>query len=964
MDRQKITQERCLVTILAVDTVNSTRLIEGLDPDDAEELIDTILSHVRSCIENAGGILANFAGDGGIAVFGWPVASEDHAERACIAAWNIQNPARGSQLLDDAHHEAVRFRVGIHSGLVGFRNLSFQTGSMLDLVGGNAHLAAQVEKQARPGEILLSSATAQLFRRPVEMEALPPADGVVNRLELQRLLAQPLLAGNGGLRDFASPMVGRTRELAALSRLLGAREASGKVAGIIGEPGIGKSRLVSEFVSRIAARANPWASHVHTADPQRASTAFHAVRGLLLSLLGLDASARNGEAVFALAVHGVPVASQELALSILSLPGHVEIPRAGGQSLSSLFKPCAELLVGLAPQRCALIVEDIHHVDQESLKSLAALVSAMDGKQLLLVVTGRPEAAQEAMTLTHSVISLEGLPGKAMRDLVQASGPGRELPRAAIEQVLVRADGNPFVLEQLVASIGRNGSDPLNTIPQSVESLIHARLNQLSPLAKKCAQTLSVLGTDAELPLLQRTTDIGSADLVKALSELASHAFINSAASRSIRFRHAILAEACAETVHKKQRMAIHAGAVGVISDLYPDLTLQHERLAHHCAAAGNPGQAVEHLWRAALGAQRKGAHWSLLSIFERAMRLLEHDLPTANERHSDFVALAFASLVQIGEFARMRQYLPRALEIARKSGDRKKLCALNANMAMNAWFEGRYDEGLPQARKAYAMAQQLDSISLQFASGQMLANLLHGRGDLGEAIAIQRELCSMLSGPLETARLGAAGIPCAIAHGFLSWFLVDDGKYDDGLVHAMRSLDIANTTRDPYSQVLARNALGRNLIVMDRNGEAAEMLQGAVDITRANGFDAPKPHLAGLMGTATARIGEAHRALPLIEDCFESGLHLRTGRLEMSILMMGYAEALAASGKLEQAMPAVDQAYEIAATIGNPGLMIQALELRAALRRMVDRHSPLIDMDLAESDALSARHGYVAKRL
>ena len=209
------TAERSIVTVLAVDTVNSTGHIAGDDPDDAQELLDRIFDHLDGTIRRAGGLMVNYSGDGGIAVFGWPNSMEDHADRACETAWLIQHPDTKSARLRDMLNRPIRFRVGIHSGLVGLRRMDMQIGSKLDPVGGTVHIAAALQKIAPPDSVFVSSKTVELCRSALELTPLEDVKILKQINASAYSLSGPPRApgaGDSGSRNYRTPLVGRQRE--------------------------------------------------------------------------------------------------------------------------------------------------------------------------------------------------------------------------------------------------------------------------------------------------------------------------------------------------------------------------------------------------------------------------------------------------------------------------------------------------------------------------------------------------------------------------------------------------------------------------------------------------------------------------------------------------------------------------------------------------------------------------------
>ena len=231
--------ERCVLTVLAVDTVDSTGHVADVDPDQAGELLDRIFDHLKRTVEKSGGLLVSYAGDGGLAVFGWPNSVEDHADRACEAAWRIIEPEARKSPLRSADGRSVQFRVGVHSGLVSLRSIKRDVRAGINTVGGAVHLAAALQKSARSDGILLSSRTVNLCRSRLQLAPY----GAVPALQKARLKAYELTAppapeiSEGGFRRERFRRVGRE-----LERRIGKETRSERQGAIapIGEPGAGR----------------------------------------------------------------------------------------------------------------------------------------------------------------------------------------------------------------------------------------------------------------------------------------------------------------------------------------------------------------------------------------------------------------------------------------------------------------------------------------------------------------------------------------------------------------------------------------------------------------------------------------------------------------------------------------------------------------------------------------------------
>jgi tetratricopeptide (TPR) repeat protein len=280
------------------------------------------------------------------------------------------------------------------------------------------------------------------------------------------------------------------------------------------------------------------------------------------------------------------------------------------------------------------------------------------------------------------------------------------------------------------------------------------------------------------------------------------------------------------------------------------------------------------------------------------------------------------------------------------------------------SWFEGRYQDSRAQCAEALAIAESLNSLPMMFGAKFMLASALWGLAEVERAIALQFEMRAMLTGKLETARLGSIAIPSVMVGSYISWFMMEVGRYAEGLPYAEHALEIAMHEGDPYSEIMVRNGLGRNLVKLKRPEEAVGCLEIAIELIGRLGYDAIRPHVTGNLATALARCGQAARAVRLVEALLARGLEARAARVERYYLMAGYAEALSCLGRHEDARAAIDRALELARELPNPCLIVQGLGLRAWLSARKDRLAPTITDDLEEQRSLCLHHGLVAEQL
>ena len=928
--------ERSIVTLVAFDTVGSTEKIADLDPDDAQVFLDKILAYIRQKVESAGGIVGSFHGDGGFGIFGWPHSLEDHADRACEAAWYIQHPRNPGEFPLTVHGEPVEFRVGVHSGLVGFRQLQTGVGSNLDLVGANVHQAAALQKAAPTNGIVISNDAKSLCKSGLSLKKYQSDElKQVNGGPFHLLCAAPKQSWLGDIAArYPFPMVGRESERRQIDAALAPVPTRPSSAAIIGEPGIGKSRLAS-------AVAESWISDsknvfLFTGNARRQTTPFTLAKTLILTALNLDDDANEDQILHALSIAGIPQTHiAELGASVFKLSDAPE-PQTRAQTTKQVATRLVQTFSTLTNNTMPhLLIEDVHLIDPESLDCLAMIATWRDCSHMVTLMTGRPEAGAVLSGIARSVIHLQPMRALEMTALATNFGGQQPLDKQLIEEALRQADGVPFILEQLLVSSQLQSHKAKGGLPQTVESLIHGRLNMLSKRAKSIVQTISVVGDEIELDVAMNLLGVSIDELQPCVNELSRFGLLRGDVSNTLRFQHAIITAACLNTVPKLKRKAVHKAAVDAIMAAYPQTDSQFERLAFHAEGAGDLEMALDYLWLAGLQARRSAASASLLKIFKRAMSCLEEAGKQADERYVDFVLLACAALLQIGEFEEMKRDVPVALEIARGLDDPDKVCGVLAQLGMLQWFEGNYREALKTCSEALTLAERLKSPPLIFAAELMNASVLHGLGKVNDAITMQKALCDRLTAELASARLGAAAVPSSMSLAFLGWFMVETGDYAEALRHTDRALKIAERYRDPYAEVLARNAQGRTLLCLNRAEDAMRTMLAAKRICDSEGFDAINPHVTGRLAAAMARSGSTEVAVKIAGELADKTNGERTGYLEMFNFRLGYGEALFRNGQHQQGLEQVNGAMSMAEQIDSPCLKVQALSIRICLLEM-----------------------------
>jgi len=952
--------ERRIVTVLSVDIVGSTRLVAGLDPDDAQILLDSVFVRIQQAVGARAGSIVAFSGDGAVVVFGWPESSEHHADNACLAAWDIQAVASAI----GAAHPSIQLRVGLASGLVLVRKIEVGFVSRFDVIGDTVHRAAALQKCAPVGGTLVCESTRGLSTLLLSVEPkdldLGLRTGPVRGFALKEAPRESPSALLEVRHKY--PVVGRERELDLLRGLV---RHDGEMPGAlscIAEPGLGKSRLAAA-ASQFAAERDR-AVIIHEIRELERTTPFSGARALVLAALGAEPVSSKDTVAHAfdragglredrsatLAVFDSSLAAQERQRH--EPASQTRIARALAQILARASLACPSLI----------ILEDLHNLDPESRQVLSFLMREATNHPLALFLTGRPEARDLAEAVAPNLLLLEPLADEAIGQLLGLADDKTQLTGGAKGEIIKRAAGNPFLLTQFIEEPGFFSQERDNSsLPRSVESLVHARLDRLGPAARRLAQSLSLLGESVEADVALAAAGPDANPGSAAMAELEKLAFLHLPAAGTIRFRHALIAAACASSVGRVRRREVHGAAVDALSAREADLPNLYPRLAYHAVEGGRDDRAIDFYWLAARRARSLTASQSLMAMFPQALACCERLGGQGEARFVDLVLLAFETFHVQGEIDRIEPHLERAAEFAERQGRRDKVCVARCHQGIAAWYHGRFADGERIMVSAFEEAKALDHLPLRFAAQFILAQQLHNQARIDEAFVLIRELCDILVGDLELARLGAMGLPASIAHSHAGYYILEQGRCGEAETYLHKGLSIAQRGSDPYSESLARIGLGRCLLLMGRNAEAFECLLSGEALIERQGFDPALLNIAGLLATTLSRLGRPQEAVARAEARLAQGLLDRTGSYERHYFWCGYGEALVVSGRHEEGLSRIDAAIAIGRSTSNPCILIQSLSLKAIMLDTLARDAEVARLLTSEIRQLEQRHGLLA---
>jgi predicted ATPase len=923
-----------------------------------------------------------------MALFGAPLAHEDHALRACYAALAMQEAIqRDAERARRVHGIDVQIRVGLNSGEAVVGAIDSDLHLDYTAVGQTTHLAARMEQLARPGTILLTVQTWRLVEGYFDVKPLGavPVRGLATPVQAYELLraeatqSRLQIAAARGL----SPFVGRETEMIALRQALERAAAGhGQVVALVGEPGAGRSRLIYEFIHRLL--PTEWLILEGRAASYGQGMPYLPVLQLLRTFFQVadrdDPQRIREQLTSKLLVMDstlLPTVSPFLALLDVSPEDPEWLALDVAQRRQQTLDAVKRLLLRQSQiQPLVLIVEDLHWIDAGTQAILDTLVESLPAARFLLLVSYRPEYEHSWSAKTYyQQLRVDPLPPKDAATLLQAL-LGENFSLVGLKQRLIdRTEGNPLFLEESVRTlvetqvlVGKRGAYRLAQarrrapvhespelvgeravyhlmkttagirVPATVQAVLAARIDRLPADEKELLQTAAVIGADVPFGVLQAITGRPEEALRRSLGHLqAAELLYESQLFPELiyRFKHALTHEVAYDSLLQERRRALHRHIIETLERGYPERRAEQiEWLAHHTQKGMVWDKAVSYCRQAGARAESHAAFREAVTYFEQALEALGHLPETGQtmELSLDLHLDLAEALIPLGGHERSRVLLDAAKALAQQLGDRTRLAQVLVKLALAHRMEGDLADAMAAGQQALAIAADIGDEPLRISAAHRLGQVHYGRGEFIQAAALLRQAVAALASDTSLPE----PYYNITSRAWLALTLSTLGAFAEGRRHGEAALHLAMTNRQSDAAIIVHGCFGLLALEQGDVPGATQVLTQGLTLCRASGNRDWSISITAGLGYIYALTGQGEEGFKLLEEAIREGLY--TGkRFAQAIVLTRLSAVEQLVGREGEARRHAQQAYDLARQQQARGEEAQALYQLATLHAQAE---------------------------
>jgi predicted ATPase/class 3 adenylate cyclase len=970
LDSRDFQDERRHLTVLFCDLVGSTEIARNLDPEDWREIIVSYHSTATDAVERFGGHVAQYLGDGLLVYFGYPHANDDDPQRAVLCGLAIVDSISAlNRRATDQRHPSLSVRIGIHSGsvVVGESN---DKGA--NIFGDVPNVASRVQNAAAPDTVYISAAVHHLVSGlfVVEDQGEQQLKGIEHPVRLYRVVRPSGVRGRlaaAALRGL-TPFVGREDELRLLvNRWEQVRDGEGQLVLVVGEAGIGKSRLVQRFREHIADEQNTWVDCAAASLYQ--STPFYVVEDMLQQGFRWRGEQNSDERLAQLeASLGYASLNLEEAVPLIATLMNLAVPAKyqplrlqPDQLRKRLMATISAWAIGLSrTQPLVIAIEDLHWADPSTLEVIQLLAEQGATAPLLIICTARPEFhAPWPLRAHHAVISLNRLNVRNSREIAAQLTSHIALPAETINAVVARSGGVPLFVEELIQTLVESGNvmPALNEIPTSLRDSLMARLDRLGN-AREVAQIASVIGQEFSWPLLRAVTALGDEELNSALKKLADAQLVleqGVAPEARYRFRHALVQDAAYQSLLRSRRHQYHRRISQVLEEQFSeDAKAQPQLLAHHYTEADMLPQAITHWQEAGQRAVQRSANVEAVNHFKKALDLLQTqtESPERFEKELELQLALGTPLIATKGFAspEVGRVYARARELCRQAGDAPQLFPVIWGLWVYYTARAEHVIARDLAEQCLRLAESAKDMALLVEAHHALGVTLTGLADFPQGLK-HLDYVTVHHDSQQNGSMAFGQDPKVVCLSQAAWTLWINGYPDKAVKRNEEAIALAQKLSHPHSLAAA-------LCFGSMVPQFCQDAQGTADVAEAAGKLSVERDFAlwtiwssVMRGWAMAQRGQIENGI--VQMAGGVATYRATGAEVMVPYFLGLlAEAHGKAGQNKEGLRVLDEALAVVDRSRECWWEAELYRLKGELTRtQTGVHEPTSELQMAAAE-------------
>jgi class 3 adenylate cyclase/tetratricopeptide (TPR) repeat protein len=973
--------ERKVVTVLFGDVANSTAIFERLDPEVVHRIMDGCFRILMDEIHRYGGTVNQFRGDCVMALFGAPLAHEDHAKRACFAALRIQRAMKAySEDIRARFGIEFKMRIGLDSGLVMVGSIGNDLRMDYTADGDTSNLASRMESLAKPGTILVSGNTHNLAENYFKFESLGKIriKGKETSQEAYILLS-PSHIGTRFTSSVARGLtrfVGRKNSMPAIEgAYVRAQSGSGQIVGVVGGAGVGKSRFLLEFRNQLPQDEFVYLEGrcLHFGE----ATAYSPIVDILKSYFEIKDEDKE-DLIGKKLEQRIPQHNDNLQ-NILT-PLHdilsLEVNDEAYLSLNPvdrrgrIFEALRDLFVSISPNKSLILaVEDLHWIDKTSEEFLDYLIGQLANTRILLILLFRPEFTHPWGSISnYNRIGLAELNANSSTELIQAILERGEVVPELKELILFKAGGNPLFLEELTHDLLENGSIKQEDkkyilsrkaedieVPDTIQGIIASRIDRLDSNLKQTLQTASVIGRDFTFRILKKIRGIkdGVGTHLLELQDLEIIYEKTAFPELEFIFKHALIQEVAYGSLLLNRRKEIHKRIGQAIEGLYPGHLGDHSpMLALHFTRGDDSEKGYQYHHLAGDRAAASYANREAMEHFHEAWRLIsdgQSDQKTLEKRMVTVTKLAEV-MEPLGEFELALEFLQQVMEVSEGAEDSSRFDTIHYWMGNTLGNLGRYDDARSHLFRSLELSQESGNKETEGLGYSYLSQLDHVQGYFKRALSHAEESIRCFQNIMNPTRQAWV----FVIKGLVLSYLKREDDYREFLEKAISQAE--NSGNDRARCFLLSNHCGI-LIYSGQYDAAIKISLDSLEEARRIDDGILTALFFTQAGQAALYAGRTDYALELLRQGESEGIKV-SHPLAQSFTRTILADALLRAGKVEEALKSVEAALVFCQALDLGPILQNALQIKALILAHCDPFDETRIEEMMEQAAALAERG------